>query len=160
MLQVSRLNNLKIPKQIEIVTKTGNTVEDTIAIKKGIAMAERKRFNENKMKKSIEEEDEDLKAIKKIPFNSNDLLVITIEKKLCAYVIAVTEKSSKRFRGVFVNRMQNYCLDNIECLLKANFIHMDSSTNKAKREYYQKEAIVKLKLLGYIAMVTESCGCI
>ena len=110
MLQVSRSNNLKIPKEIETVTKTANNVEDTVAIKKGIAMAESKKFNEKKMKEKLELEDKDLKVIEKIPSNSNDLVVITVAKKLCAYVIAVTEKSPKKFRGVFVNRMQNYIL--------------------------------------------------
>lgn len=100
------------------------------------------------------------KVIEKVPFNSNDLIVITVAKKLCAYVIAVTEKSPKKFRGVFVNCMQNNCLDTIEYLLEVNFIRMDSATNKSKRENYQKEAIIKLKLLGYIAMVAESSGCI
>ncbi len=160
MLQVSRSNNLKIPKKIAIVTRTANNVDDAVSIKKGIAMAESKKFNEKKMKENIEKEDKDLKVIEKIPSNSNDLVAITVAKKLCAYVIAVTEKSPKKFRGVFVNRMQNYCLDTIEYLLKANFIRMDSVTNKAKRENYQKEAIVKLKLLGYIAMVAESSDCI
>lgn len=37
---------------------------------------------------------------------------------------------------------------------------MDSMPNREKREHKQKEAIVKLKLLGYIAMVAESSGCI
>lgn len=160
VLQVSRSNNLKIPKEIEVVTTSANNVDDTVAIKKGIAMAESKKFNEKKMKEKIESEDKDLKIIEKIPSNSNDLVVITVAKKLCAYVIAVTEKSPKKYRGVFVNRMQNYCLDTIEYLLEANFIRMDSATNKAKREHYQKEAIVKLKLLGYIAMVAETSGCI
>ena len=80
------------------------------------------------MKEKIELDDKDLKVIEKVPFNSNDLIVITVAKKLCAYVIAVTEKSPKKFRGVFVNRMQNYCLDTIEYLLEANFIRMDSTT--------------------------------
>lgn len=159
-MQVSRSNNLKIPKKINIVTKSANDTDDTIAIKKAIAIAENKKFNEEKMKEKIELDDKDLKVIEKVPFNSNDLIVITVAKKLCAYVIAVTEKSPKKFRGVFVNRMQNYCLDTIEYLLEANFIRMDSTTNKSKREHYQKEAIVKLKLLGYIAMVAENSGCI
>lgn len=159
-MQVSRSNNLKIPKKINIVTKSANDTDDTIAIKKGIAMAESKKFNGKKMKEQIALEDKDLKAIEKIPSNSNDLVVITVTKKLCAYVIAITEKSPKKFRGVFINRMQNYCLDTIEYLLTANFIRMDSPTNKSKREHYQKEAIIKLKLLGYIAMVAESSGCI
>lgn len=121
-LQVSRSNNLKIPKKINIVTKSANDTDDTIAIKKGIAMAESKKFNEKKMKEKIALKDKDLKVIEKIPSNSNDLVVITVTKKLCAYVIAVTEKSPKKFRGVFINRMQNYCLDTIEYLLAANFI--------------------------------------
>ena len=72
MLQVSRSNNLKIPKEIETVTKAANNVEDTVAIKKGIAMAESKKFNEKKMKEKLELEDKDLKVIEKIQSNSND----------------------------------------------------------------------------------------
>lgn len=160
MLQVSRDNNLKIPKKIEIVERTANEIDDVIATKKGIAIAIHEKFNQKKMKEQMKVEEEELKIIDKIPSNANDLIVITVAKKLCAYVITVTEKSPKKFRGVFVNRMQNYCLDTIECLLEANFIRMDSASNKVKREHYQKEAIVKLKLLGYIAMVAESSGCI
>ena len=113
-MQVSRSNNLKIPKKINIVTKSAKDTDDIIAIKKGIAMAESKKFNEKKMKEQIALEDKNLKAIEKIPSNSNDLVVITVTKKLCAYVIAITEKSPKKFRGVFINRMQNYCLDTID----------------------------------------------
>ena len=123
-------------------------------------MAENSKFYEKRVKEKVEADDQDLKTIEKIPYNANELVVITVAKKLCSYVITVTEKSPKKFRGVFVNRMQNYCLDTIENLLEANFIRMDSSANKLKRESYQKEAIVKLKLLGYIAMLAQSCGCI
>ena len=159
-MQVSISNNLKIPKKINIVTKSANDTDDTIAIKKAIAIAENKKFNEEKMKEKIELDDKDLKVIEKVPFNSNDLIVITVAKKLCAYVIAVTEKSPKKFRGVFVNRMQNYCLDTLECLLEANFTRMDAIEKKIKRAELQKEAIVKLKLLGYVSMVAENSGCI
>lgn len=160
MLQVNRTNNLKIPKEIDVTTKSANSVDEVVAIRKGIAIAEEKKFDSKKEKEKAEIEDTELKVIEKIPFNANDLTVITVTKKLCAYVIAITEKSPKKFRGVFVNRMQNYCLDTIEYLLEANFIRLDSATNKEKRENYQKEAIVKLKLLGYISMVAESSGCI
>lgn len=53
-----------------------------------------------------------------------------------------------------------YSLDTLECLLRANFIRIDSLENKKKREEFQKEAIIKLKLLGYISMVAENSGCI
>lgn len=159
MLQVSRANNLKVPKALENTIDNLNSVDDKVAVKQALATANNQKFNKNKVKENVEKDGE-LEKIEKIPFNANDLMVITVAKKLCAYVIAVTEKSPKKFRGVFVNRMQNYCLDTIEYLLEANFVRMDSATNKAKREHYQKEAIVKLKLLGYISMVAESSGCI
>lgn len=160
MLQVSRDSSLKIPKQIEVYEKSSNSVDDTVAVKKAIATANDEKLNTKKLREKVELEDKELEAISKIPSNSNDLIVITVVKKLGAYVIAVTEKSPKKFRGVFINRMQNYCLDTLEFLLEANFIRMDSQTNKTKREELQKEAIVKLKLLGYVAMVAENSGCI
>lgn len=159
MLQVSRDSNLKTPKKIEKVIENTNTIEDKVAIKKAFATAENKRFNEEATTKIIEE-DKELEQANKIPYNANDLIVITVVKKLGAYTIAVTEKSPKKFRGVFVNRMQNYCIDTLEYLLEANFIRMDSQENKISREDFQKKAIVKLKLLGYVAMVAENSGCI
>ena len=106
------------------------------------------------------EKDKELEQIKKIPADANDLMAITVVKKMGAYIIAITEKSPAKFRGVFVNRMQNLCLETLECLLRANFIRIDCENNKRKREEYQKDAIVKLKMLGYISMVAENSNCI
>ena len=159
MLQVSRDSNLKIPKKLEDCNGTENSIEDKVAVKQAIATAENKKFNKKEIEESVENDNE-LEKINKLPFNANDLMVITVVKKLAAYIIAVTEKSPKKFRGVFVNRMQNYCLDTLECLLEANFIRMDAIEKKTKREELQKEAIVKLKLLGYVSMVAENSGCI
>lgn len=160
MLSVSRSNGLKIPKKIDIVVKHVNKIDDLVSSKKAISMAENKRFNENSFKVKMEKYDRSIDIIDKIPSNSNDLVVITTAKKLCAYVITVTEKSPKKYRGVFVNRMQNYCLDTIELLLKANFVKLDSQSNQLKREHYQTEAIIRLKLLGYVSMIAEFSGCI
>ncbi len=159
MLQVSRDSNLKIPKKLENINGVENSIDDKLAVKQAIATADNKKFNK---KSEIEktEDDNELEQVNKIPFNANDLMVITVVKKLAAYTIAVTEKSPKKYRGVFVNRMQNYCLDTLECLLEANFIRMDAQEKKTKREELQKEAVVKLKLLGYVSMVAESSGCI
>ena len=159
MLQVSRDSNLKIPKKLENFNETENSVEDIVAVKQAIATAENKRFNKKQIIESVEKDNE-LEQVNKLPFNANDLMVITVVKKLAAYTIAVTEKSPKKFRGVFVNRMQNYCLDTLECLLEANFTRMDAIEKKIKRAELQKEAIVKLKLLGYVSMVAENSGCI
>ena len=159
MLQVSRDSNLKIPKTIENVNENVNTIEDKVAIKQALATAENEKFNKENATEMILQ-DKELEQVNKIPYNANDLIVITVVKKLGAYTIAVTEKSPKKFRGVFVNRMQNYCLDTLEYLLEANFIRMDSQENKIFREDFQKKAIVKLKLLGYVSMVAENSGCI
>ena len=159
MLQVSRDSNLKIPKKIENVSNNVNTIEDKVAVKQAFATAENEKFNKESITEMVEQ-DKELEQANKIPYNANDLVVITAVKKLGAYTVAVTEKSPKKFRGVFVNRMQNYCLDTLECLLEANFIRMDATENKTKREELQKEAIVKLKLLGYVSMVAENSGCI
>lgn len=159
MLQVSRDSNLKIPKKLENINGVENSIDDKLAVKQAIATADNKKFNK-KSETEKTEDDNELEQVNKIPFNANDLMVITVVKKLTAYTIAVTEKSPKRYRGVFVNRMQNYCLDTLECLLEANFIRMDAQEKKTKREELQKEAVVKLKLLGYVSMVAESSGCI
>lgn len=157
-MQVSRNSNLNIPRKIEVNSNDINSIKDIVETKKIVAKAEGKTLNENKINNL--ENDAYLKAVAKIPSNSNDLIVITIVKKLGAYVITITEKSPKKFRGVFVNRMQNYCLDTLEYLLKANFIKMDSLQNKNQRENYQKEAIINLKLLGYTSMLAENANCI
>ena len=159
MLQVSRDSNLKIPKKLENANGIENDINDKLAVKQAIAMANNEKFDQEEALENIED-DRELEQVSKLPFNSNDLVVITVVKKLAAYTIAVTEKSPKKFRGVFVNRMQNYCLDTLECLLEANFIRMDALEKKIKREELQKAAVVKLKLLGYVSMVAENSGCI
>lgn len=159
MLQVNRDNNLKIPKELKSANENINTLQDKVTVKQALATAQNEKCDVSSMMHNLED-DKELDQIKKIPYNANELMVITVVKKLGAYTIAVTEKSPKKFRGVFVNRMQNYCLDTLECLLEANFIRLDSRENKMLREDFQKKAIIKLKLLGYVSMVAENSGCI
>lgn len=159
MLQVSRASNLKIPKVLENVSGNLNSLEDRVAVKQAIATALNKKFNKKQVTEMLEQ-DKELEQVSKIPFNANDLMAITVVKKLGAYIITVTEKSPAKFRGVFVNRMQNFSLEVLELLLQANFIRIDSLENKKKREEYQKEAIIKLKMLGYISMIAENSKCI
>ncbi len=103
MLQVSRDNNLKIPKKIVCKAEQINTVSDIVAIKEADAITKHEVFKKDKIKQEVEKDNVELDKIFRIPFNANDLVVITVVKKLGAYVIAVTEKSPKRFRGVFVS---------------------------------------------------------
>lgn len=159
MLQVSRANNLRIPKTLENVGGELNSVEDKVAVKQAIATANNEKYNKEKIKEEVEK-DKELEQVSKIPYNSNDLMVVTVVKKLGAYIIAITEKSPAKFRGVFVNRMQNICLETLELLLRANFVRLESEEKKKEREEYQKEAIIKLKMLGYISMIAENANCI
>ena len=159
MLQVSRANNLKIPKKLEDMNENLNNIADKVAVKQALATANNQKFDKKKVKDNLEK-DSELEKVEKIPFNANDLMVITVVKKLGAYIIAVTEKSPAKYRGVFVNRMQNLSLEILELLLQGNFVRIDCLDNKKKREEYQKDAIVKLKMLGYISMVAENSTCI
>lgn len=159
MLQVSRANNLRIPKTLENVGGELNSVEDKVAVKQALATANDEKYNKAKIREEVER-DKELEQVSKIPYNSNDLMVVTVVKKLGAYIIAITEKSPAKFRGVFVNRMQNICLETLELLLRANFVRLESEEKKKEREEYQKEAIIKLKMLGYISMIAENANCI
>lgn len=154
---VSRDKSLKIPKELELVTREVNLKEDYAAVKEAIYTYENKRFNKDEVEQKI---DNELEVINKIPTNANELMVITVVKKLCAYTMCVTEKSPKKFRGVFVNRMHNYLLDTLEFLLEANFTRMNSDLKKKKREQLQQNAIIKLKMLGYVAMLSSNVNCI
>lgn len=45
-------------------------------------------------------------------------------------------------------------------LLNANFVRFENEENKRERENYQKQAIIKLKMLSYISLVAENSNCI
>ena len=153
MLQVSRSNNLKIPKTLEDVNENLNSIDDKVVVKQVLTTANNQKFDKKKVKDNIEK-DSELEKIEKISFNANDV------KKLGAYMIAVTEKFPAKYRGVFVNRVQNLSLEILKLLLQANFVRIDCLENKKKREEFQKDAIIKLKMLGYISMVAENSNCI
>ena len=161
-MQTSRDKSLKIPKEIKINLSNINNAGDEIAIQKGLFTANNIKFNQKQVEELISDRYQKWggNEIRKIPANANDLIVVTTVKRLSAYIITITEKSPAKYRGVFVNRMQNYCLDSLEFLLQANFTKMDSEENKILRETYQKDAIIKLKMLGYISMVATNSNCI
>ncbi|MCL2631402.1 MAG: four helix bundle protein [Firmicutes bacterium] len=85
--------------------------------------------------------------------NTSELMVITKAKHLATYIIAISEKAPKRFRVVFTNRLQNHALDILESLLSANFTRLDSNESKAERKAHQKQAFLKLKVLGFISFL-------
>ncbi|MBR1470603.1 MAG: four helix bundle protein [Lachnospiraceae bacterium] len=56
----------------------------------------------------------------------SELSVITKAKELCSYIMKVTDRSPKRFRFTLVSRLQNYALDVIENLIRANEIYVSA----------------------------------
>ncbi len=51
MLQVSRTNNLKVPKTLENTIDNLNSVDDKVAVKQALATANNQKFNKNKVKR-------------------------------------------------------------------------------------------------------------
>lgn len=90
----------------------------------------------------------------------NELVVITLAKKLLAYVVQVSEKAPKKFRFTFTNRMQNYAIDVLEDLFRANQLRTDIKSTLEERKSLQKDAYTKLKLLSYISFIASENSCI
>lgn len=86
----------------------------------------------------------------------SELKVITSTKKLIDYVLTITEKSPKKYRYSFINKIHNLLFEIIECLYKAN----NERLGNINREIYQKEAIVKLQLLDYFCDISVKEKCI
>lgn len=158
--RLSRNKSLKLPKVVENDAGKINSVPDLFSTSQAFATARDKKFSMKKEQAKAEVKDAEWEQACKIPDAASDLIVITKTKKLGAYIIAVTQKSPAKFRSVFVNRMHNLCLDALQDMFRANFIRQDSIENKKQREQYQTDAIIKLKMLGYIALLAENSGCI
>ncbi len=92
----------------------------------------------------------------------SELTVITKTKELSSYIITITQRSPKQFRFTFISKMQNLCLDCIECLYRANDTYVAFGDQKAwdTRIDYQHKAMTSLKLLGYISLLAMENKCI
>ncbi len=96
----------------------------------------------------------------------SELSVITKAKELCSYILTVTEKSPKRFRFTLTGKLQNYAINVIEMLIKANEIYVYESNRLVnmrlveERIHLQREAMTNLKLLSYMTQVAMEQQCI
>ena len=100
--------------------------------------------------------------VKDMAAYQSELAVITKAKDLCSYVMTVTDKSPKRFRFTLVAKLQNYALDIIENLYRANevFVKAGDREKAQQRIDFQHQALTELKLLGYMAQLSMEQGCI
>ena len=90
-------------------------------------------------------------------------MVIIKAKLLCGYVLTVTDKSPKKFRFTLVSRLQNYALDIVESLYKANLVRIRGTEDEERiveRMSLQRKAYVELKTMAYLALIAEEQGCL
>lgn len=93
----------------------------------------------------------------------NELSIMIKSRKLIEYIFTITEKSPKKFRFTIVSRLQDGSLSIIEHLIRANEIYIkDPSQTESyrKRLNYQREAMIDMKVLGYMAMIAREQECI
>lgn len=92
----------------------------------------------------------------------SELQVVTAAKKLCSYVLTVTNKSPKSFRFTLVSRLQNLSLNIIEKIYKANEIFMknNNTQNVQRRLDLQYAALTDIKILAYMSLLAREQGCI
>lgn len=98
----------------------------------------------------------------KVRINASELMVISKAKDLVSYVFVISKNTPKKFRQTFVNRLQNYGLDCIENLYKANEIMLSKTKpeNYEKRLTFQNNATTSLRLLEYFALLAYENECI
>lgn len=88
-----------------------------------------------------------------------DLTVTVKAKDLYAYILDVTQKCPKQHRVTFSTRLQNHALDVVTEIYLANDIYVknlkgaNAYNRYTKRLDYQRSAIAKLRLIGYISML-------
>ena len=98
----------------------------------------------------------------KVPKSASDLVVITKTKDLVAYIFLVTKSCPKKFRATFISRLQNYGLNVIDELYRANECTLTKNdlSQYGKRKEYQTNAKIGLKLLEYFALLAYENECI
>ncbi len=155
--QIKTRAPFRLKKVYPAVVSNHQSVEEKIAIAETVAQAKGIKFNPKELTKNdIPETLEPTKA----RYDSNELMVITKTKKLLAYILTVMQKSPKYFRQTLVFRIQNYALDALEHIVKANTLKADTQKNKIDRKAYQHQAYVDLKLLEYMSFIALENGCI
>lgn len=93
----------------------------------------------------------------------SDLNILIKCRKLLEYIFIITEKSPKKFRFTLISRLQNGALSIMEHLIRANEVYVKDKTQEnsyRKRLGYQEEAMIDIKVLGYMAMIAREQECI
>ena len=106
--------------------------------------------------------DEELKNLAKTKQEkqTSELKVFIVVRKLLAYTVAATEKSPKKFKASFVDRLRNLCLSANGNLIRANLCRTDDEKRAGERRNYQIKAFEDLKELESLSFLSLECKCI
>lgn len=91
---------------------------------------------------------------------TSELKVFTVTRKLLAYVVEVTEKSPKKFKQTFVDRMRNLILSANGNLVRANLCRLDDAKRREDRKTFQIKAFEDFKELESVGFLSVECKCI
>jgi len=107
-------------------------------------------------------EEEVLKSLAetKTQKQTSELKVFTVVRKLLAYTVAATEKSPKKFRASFVDRLRNLILSANGNMIRANLCRTDDEKRRLERKNYQIKAFEDLKELESLSFLSLECKCI
>ena len=73
-------------------------------------------------------------AKSKVEKQTSELKVFTASRKLLAYVVQATEKSPKKFKATFVDRLRNLVLSSNGNLIRANLCRLDEISRRIDRK--------------------------
>ncbi len=99
-------------------------------------------------------------AKSKVEKQTSELKVFTASRKLLAYVVQATEKSPKKFKATFVDRLRNLVLSSNGNLIRANLCRLDEISRRIDRKNYQIKAYEDLKELENLSFLSVECKCI
>ena len=83
----------------------------------------------------------------------SEIAVISVAKDLSRYIIGATEKSPKKFRFTFTDKLRNLSFELLENLYLANdtFVRTELTENRSRRLAYQINARNKARLICYLS---------
>lgn len=91
---------------------------------------------------------------------TSELKVFTVMRKLIGYIVQATEKSPKKFKASFVDKLRNLAISANGNLVRANLCRMDDDKRREDRKTYQIKAYEDLKELESLSFLSMECKCI
>jgi len=103
-----------------------------------------------------------LKELKKskVERQTSELKVFTVMRKLLAYVVETTEKSPKKFKATFVDKLRNLAISANGNLVRANLCRLDDEARVKDRKNFQIKAFEDLKELESLSFLSYENKCI